>query len=245
LIFVFRPLKNRLSIQGNQCLVVMENTENRIIESWALNAEAWVASIRKARIASRNLITNDAILKVIKSQHASLVLDAGCGEGWLTRALAGGEIEVIGFDGSAALIEAAKSSCSGMFKVMSYEEFVSSPLQVGRNFDAVVFNFALLSSNIVPILRAATAIMSEAGSVIIQTLHPFNIQEGESYASGWREEHFRGMGDEYRASMPWYFRTFSDWMAVVREAGLRVENMEEPLHPDTGRPASLVLVLRR
>ena len=42
--------------------------------------------------------------------------------------------------------------------------------------------------------------------------------------------------------MPWYFRTMAGWHAALAHAGLRLERVEEPLHPDTRRPLSLLLV---
>lgn len=222
----------------------MQDVDQKIVESWELNAEAWAESIREARIASRNLVTNQAIVNMVKARQPARVLDAGCGEGWLVRALAAEGIEITGFDGSASLIEAAKKVQPGRFQVLSYGEFVKGPEQMGHDFDVVVFNFALLSSEIEHILRAAASILHEEGVIIIQTLHPFHIPEGKSYAAGWCEEHFKGMGEGYRASMPWYYRTFSDWLRVAQEAGLNTDKIEEPLHPETGRPASLILQLK-
>lgn len=223
----------------------MHHLDQKILESWEQNASAWEKSIREERIASRNLVTNGAILRVVRDCRPSRVLDAGCGEGWLSRMLSAEGIDSIGFDGSAALIEAAKNEGSGQFKVLSYDQFMAAPEQVGSNFDVVVFNFALLSANIAPVLKAAAAVLNEGGVVIVQTLHPFHVPEGKSYASEWCEEHFSGMGEGYRAAMPWFFRTFGDWLAVVQDAGLTIKKIEEPLHPDTGRPASLILVLSR
>ena len=223
----------------------MQNANQRIVESWELNANAWAESIREARIASRNLVTNRAILDMVKARHPTRVLDAGCGEGWLVRALSADGIEITGFDGSASLIEAAKKVQPGRFQVFSYSDFVAAPEQLGRDFDVVVFNFALLSSDIEPILRAAGSILHVEGVIIIQTLHPFHIPEGKNYTTGWCEEHFKGMGEGYRASMPWYYRTFGGWLRVVQEAGLKTDKIEEPVHPETGRPASLILQLNR
>ena len=44
--------------------------------------------------------------------------------------------------------------------------------------------------------------------------------------------------------MPWYYRTLESWVAVVRRAGYVIDEMREPVHPETGRPLSLLLVLR-
>jgi hypothetical protein len=52
------------------------------------------------------------------------------------------------------------------------------------------------------------------------------------------------MGDQFTASMPYYFRTFSRWVEELSAAGFSVLRCREPLHPETGRPLSLLLVAR-
>jgi|APTNR8051073442_1049403.scaffolds.fasta_scaffold00330_32 hypothetical protein len=45
--------------------------------------------------------------------------------------------------------------------------------------------------------------------------------------------------------MPWYFRTLASWLEAVQTSGLTLESLREPLHPETGRPASLILVAKK
>jgi hypothetical protein len=42
--------------------------------------------------------------------------------------------------------------------------------------------------------------------------------------------------------MPWYFRTLESWFGALEAAGLRVVSLREPVHPETGRPVSLLMV---
>ncbi len=219
----------------------MNDPERQLSESWDINAEAWTQSVREGRIESRRLVTDQAIVDAVLALKPACVLDAGCGEGWLARRLAEEGIQATGFDSSAALVERAKEAGGGRFLVCSYEQFCADPGIVGEGYDAVVFNFALLSEDVTPVLRAAASILTPGGNILIQTLHPYNLPEGERYADGWREERFSGMGDGYRAAMPWYYRTMGGWLAQIHAAGLQLTGMREPAHPATGRPGSLVL----
>lgn len=63
-------------------------TDAKIVESWQNNAEAWTAAVRERRIESRTLVTDRAIVDAVLSRSPRHVLDIGCGEGWLGRALA-------------------------------------------------------------------------------------------------------------------------------------------------------------
>jgi 2-polyprenyl-3-methyl-5-hydroxy-6-metoxy-1,4-benzoquinol methylase len=223
----------------------MKPLEQHLEESWIINAAAWTESVRSGQIASRRLVTDQAIIDAVLALQPAKVLDAGCGEGWLSRRLSAEGISVTGFDSSAPLIEAAAALGGGDFRVLSYARFEAEPGQAGSGFDVVVFNFALLSEHIDGLLRAAAAILQPGGRIVIQTLHPFYTGNISQYAEGWREESFQGMGSGYRSTMPWYYRTFGAWLGVVKTAGLHVESMAEPVHPETGLPASLLLTLAR
>ena len=58
-----------------------------IVDSWHKNASPWTDAVRGNQIESRALITNRAIIEAVLSRSPRTVLDIGCGEGWLVRAL--------------------------------------------------------------------------------------------------------------------------------------------------------------
>lgn len=216
--------------------------DKKIAESWQQNADAWTHAVRDQRIESRRLGTDDAVITAVRNYDPRTVLDAGCGEGWLARRLAEQGIEVTGFDGSAPLVEQAIAAGRGTFVQYSYDDFIAAPDKLGSSFDVIVFNFSLFTADIVPTLRAARSI---ARAIVIQTIHPFNDAEGESYIDGWRVENFVSMGPEFTKPMPWYFRTMQTWINSVTDAGFDAITLHEPVHPETGRPLSLLITARR
>ncbi len=220
------------------------NNPERIIQSWHDNAAAWTTAVQENKIASRKLVTNRAILEVVLFEDPYKVLDAGCGEGWLCRELAAQGIDVIGIDVSEALIEVATRMGAGTFLTLGYEAFVQNPELAGSGYNCIVFNFSLLDAAIAEVLSAARTVLAPGGCVVIQTVHPFTACGDAPYEDGWREEHFTSFGGLFPTSMPWYFRTMGTWLSTLSEAGFVLDKLEEPLHPETGRPASLILVGR-
>lgn len=198
--------------------------------------------MREGRIPSRRAGTDDAVLSAVLEHSPRRVLDAGCGEGWLARRMAESGIDVVGFDGSLPLIEKAQSAGGAQFQHLSYDDFVAAPTRVGTHFDVVVFNFSLFTADIVPTLHAARDTLHRGGTLIVQTVHPFNDAEGHPYHDGWREENFATMGGEFTTVMPWFFRTMATWVNAVIAAGYRLEELREPVNEATGKPLSLVII---
>jgi 2-polyprenyl-3-methyl-5-hydroxy-6-metoxy-1,4-benzoquinol methylase len=220
----------------------MTAKQSQLIErSWNANADAWTDAVRAQRIESRRVATDKAIVEAVLARSPRRVLDVGCGEGWLCRVLIGSGVETVGIDGSARLIEAARSAGGGRYEVVNYETFAQTPQALGT-FDAIVCNFALLERTIEPLLLATGEALNTKGKLLIQTLHPWLAAGGEPYADGWRNETFAALGDDFREPMPWYFRTLQSWFATLHDSGYIVQSLSEPRHPQTLHPLSLLLV---
>ncbi len=221
------------------------NPDDRLVASWDANALAWTTAVREQRIPSRRAGTDAAILNACARSRAGTVLDLGCGEGWLARALADAGRRVLGIDASAALIAQARahdvSDGRACYETISYERLIADVTSAAGPFDLIVGNFALLGDPLVPLLQALALRLAPAGQLLIQTVHPVVAVGEGAYANGWREETFQGFGVPFPSTMPWYFRTLGSWIAELNAAGLFVTAIEEPMHPDSGRPLSLLL----
>ncbi len=220
-----------------------------VLQSWQDNAVPWTDSVREAKIASRTLVTNQAIVDAILSFEPQRVLDLGCGEGWLSWQLAARHISVLGVDAIATLIEAAEKFIKPghpppQFRVLPYTE-VPQELQ-GETFDLIVCNFSLLDrDDVTRLLGAIPKLLTHDGVFLIQTLHPEFIGSPESRMDGWRSESWQGMGDGFRGQAPWYYRTLASWRSLFTASQLLLCETLEPIHPVTGLPASIIFVLQR
>lgn len=210
-----------------------------LAQSWVSNADAWTAAVRGGDIESRRRVTDRAIVEAVLANQPGRVLDLGCGEGWLVRALAKHGVEGVGIDGSANLIAAARSSGGGTFHVCTYEELADKAGDIGRGFDVISANFAILHEEVSALLQTLRQLLAPRGKLVIQTLHPWSA--GGRYCDGWREEDFGSFQGEWQP-MPWYFRTLGSWLALLRECGYSVTDLVEPVHPDTQLPVSLLII---
>ncbi|WP_420231439.1 class I SAM-dependent methyltransferase [Pseudomonas sp. ABY48] len=218
----------------------MSSSETTLLQSWHHNAQSWIEAIRTGAIESRLTVTDQAMLLAVQSRQPERVLDLGCGEGWLLRALAERGIEAVGVDGDATLVEAARAAGSSPVHLASYEALVESKVDVGNGYDLICANFALLHQDIIPLLAAMSARLSPGGALVVQTLHPWTVAAGD-YQDGWREETFDGFKGQWR-TMPWYFRTLSSWFNALDMAGFRLVGLQEPQHPQSPVPQSLLLM---
>ena len=190
-----------------------DDETERLRRSWVANADAWTDAVREQRIESRRVATDAAIVEAVLAQTPRTVLDLGCGEGWLARALAKHGIAVTGVDASPSLIEAARELGGGEFVVAAYDSLPPGP------YDLTVANFSLLEEQLAPVLRALPS-----ARLIVQTVHPGAFGDED----GWRVETFASMEGEWREPMPWYFRTRASWARLFAQSGWGVEEVREP-----------------
>jgi len=219
-------------------------SDAKIVDSWRRNATPWTAAVRDNQIESRVLVTNQAVVDAVLARSPRSVLDVGCGEGWLVRALAARGIAALGVDVVPDLIDQARRAGGGEFRVASYEAIAAG--EIDRRFDVVVANFSLIGRESVDALVTRTpSLLNPSGAVIVQTLHPVVAGGDLPYEEGWREGSWTGFGDDFSDPAPWYFRTIQGWVRLVVGSGLRLVEVREPLHPATRRPASIIFVAEK
>lgn len=217
-------------------------SDDRIVSSWHRNAAPWSTAVRDGQIESRRLVTDQAVLAAVRACAPRSVLDIGCGEGWLARALTADGMRVIGVDVVPALVEAAqRADAGGDYRVASYEAIAAGALDV--SVDLAVANFSLIGEGAVAALvRRVPSLLASGGHLIVQTLHPATARGEHPYVDGWRPGSWVGFGPEFTDPAPWYFRTVESWVALLVQGGFVLRALREPLHPHTGLPASLLLV---
>ncbi len=222
--------------------MAMPMHEDAILRAWHQNAGPWADAVRERRIESRRLITDRAIVEAALARAPRRAVDLGCGEGWLARALAARGVDVLGVDAVPALVDAARAQGGGRFEAMTYAEIGAGRLKAKA--DVVVCNFSLLGqASTEAVLAAVPALLETGGVLLVQTLHPLVACGELPYRDGWREGSWAGCGEGFGEAAPWYFRTLGGWLDTFTASGLQLLRIEEPLHPDSGRPASILFAL--
>jgi 2-polyprenyl-3-methyl-5-hydroxy-6-metoxy-1,4-benzoquinol methylase len=220
------------------------NQRQAIIESWKENAGNWIATIDNSEIESRRLCTNNAILETILAYSCTTLLDIGCGEGWLTRALRKNGRQSYGVDVVPAFIQHAIEKEGPYYQLHSYEDLSAGVTLPLAAFDAIVINFALIDKeDTESLVKALHKYLVTEGKVFIQTLHSSAVDEGTT--SGWKEGSWIGMKRDFTSPYQWYYRTMEDWIMLFRNAGLTIVEIKEPVHPQTKRPLSTIFVLQK
>lgn len=212
----------------------------QIASSWTDNADAWTKVVRDGLIPSRLAGTDHAIVSACTSLESGPILDVGCGEGWLVRELGVRGLAATGIDISPTLIAHARTLGGGTFDVVTYDQLARDHAVAPGPWRGIVCNFALLGEPVHPLLSALRRRLAPGGSLLIQTVHSWSAKGDGPYRSEWRTESFDSFAVPFPTAMPWFYRTLGSWFREFELAGLRATRIDEPLHPTTGAPLSLL-----
>lgn len=215
--------------------------EENIIASWKKNVAPWISAVQNDEIESRVKITNNAIFEAVVTRKPLTVLDIGCGEGWLVRALESAGIRCTGIDAISEFIAFARENGPGQFIQIGYENLSHETLQ--ETFDVVVCNFSLLGDESVETLfNNIPSILAPHGALIVQTVHPI-VGCGElAYKDGWRDGSWAGFNKRFCEPAPWYFRTIQSWTALFNRNNFEILSVVEPINNKTNTQASILFV---
>ena len=219
------------------------NTE--IKSSWKKNAEEWIKAIQNETIASRQF-TNKAILNTIKNSSCDDVVDIGCGEGWLSRALKQINISATGIDSNHRLIGEAKKHDASNYFVLSFEDIIEGKPLPNAPFEAAIFNFCIyFKSELKPLLKQTLNSVVSNGFILIQTVHPFFlIQNKLDYKSQWIHDSWKGLPGKFKDGHSWYARTFEDWFGVLSSLSNTELSVQEVLN-DEQIPVSVIFKIKK
>jgi 2-polyprenyl-3-methyl-5-hydroxy-6-metoxy-1,4-benzoquinol methylase len=212
---------------------------------WDTNASFWVQIIREHRDRYRNELTNPAMLNAVGDAARLTILDAGCGEGYLSRILAQDGAVVTGVDSSARLIEAARTqnlydAISVTFDIATVDELPYAD----NTFDLVICNHLIsdLRDPGGPIKEFAR-ILRSSGRIIILMLHPcfYNKHAERDQATNGLiassyfetrsiEQTFEVDGLTSPVANTAWFRPLEYYTEELRKSGFAITSLTEP-HP--------------
>lgn len=164
------------------------------------------------------------------------VLDLGCGDGWLSRLMAEAGATVLGIDGSARLLEHARSRHPGV-EFMQADLAYGVPAHIRQRFDRIVSLMVLMD---IPVLdqlfKDVSQRLADTGRFIFVILHPCFFQykiHFDEVAQVW----YRKVTN-YQDPQVWridsfgghnhYHRNLTYYADLLRANGLAVTRLYEP-----------------
>ena len=209
------------------------------------NAEFWIHVIRERLDIYRTELTHHAILGALDPQPGETIVDAGCGEGWLSRASAQKGADVVGVDLCPEFIEAARSASNGQVNHPSYELGDVRDLPVADKFaDVVVSNHVL---NDIPdpdtAIKEFARVLRDHGRLVILLLHPCfytaqaeRVEHAQPFLAGEYfnqrivRQPFKIAGITSPAETVTYVYPLEFYFSALTQAGFAVTKLSEP-HP--------------
>lgn len=213
------------------------------------------ASGERGDLWHRALI-DPTLLRVVGPVRRLRVLDLACGNGYLARSFAArGASSVVAVDASAATLRFALRREKRRPRGVVYRRADASALPFPRaSFDLVVANMALMDiADAHGAVREAARVLAPGGRFVFSISHPcfdvdlesvWLLERGFEAGVGYRTAVYRkvrGYRRERSTLVPWilgggkvvrtrsYHRTLATYVRYLREAGLVLVRMEEPL----------------
>jgi ubiquinone/menaquinone biosynthesis C-methylase UbiE len=215
-------------------------------ESWEQNANEWITL--RAQDSNRRFIVDPALWSLLGDVSGLSVLDAGCGNGYLTRILATKGANAVGIDYSKTFIKYCRKSEEEMNLGCKFYEASITKMNdfKSQSFDLVVSNIVM-----VDVLDYKTAfkeiarVLKDDGRFIWSNVHPvFGRTAGAINVrlprdSPRNESRYLKMIDRYYDSggelLIWmtkpiwqFIRTLEEYSKALKNAGFVISQILEP-----------------
>ncbi|MFF3926593.1 class I SAM-dependent methyltransferase [Paenibacillus lactis] len=213
------------------------------IKRWDQYAEEMGKSYTDDGDLNRRFLLNPVIFKLIGKISGKFILDAGCGEGYLSRLLSRqGAQKVVGVDYSKKMVEVAKRK-TPKGSIIEYKHGSCEELNFLSDncFDVVVSNMVIHDlANHENAFKEIYRVLVNNGTFVFSILHPcfdtpnsgwLRNDEGEKLY--WKVKNYFSEGpNEQRSNsdqkLLWFHRTLSSYFNSLRKVGFSVEAIEEP-----------------
>jgi len=215
-------------------------------DAWNAAAHEWAHRIREGMGGRVHL--HDASIDELLPPPRGLTLDVGCGEGRLTRELAGRGYDVVGIDASTALVDEARAADpGGRYEVASIDAL---PFADGAAQLAVCVNVLPHVHDLDAAAAEVARVLVPGGAFVIGTIHPVahagthDEETGELRITDYwdREREAVALGEH---TVHHERRTIEDYLTALLGAGFVLDALREVPGPSGKLPLYLDLLLRR
>lgn len=202
-------------------------------ESWDDHAQEWIEWARGEDADGRadHFFWRFSLPEMLAllPEPGRLTLDLGCGEGRLSRVLAGRGHRVVGVEASPTLARAAIEAEPGI--EVHVADALALPLDDGAA-DLVVASMVLMNlDDLDGAMREVARVLAPGGRLVASIVHPFNSPKAGTYfeAIAYPEERVRG---GLRMTFHDLHRPLEAYAAALDRARLLIESLREPMPSD-------------
>jgi 2-polyprenyl-3-methyl-5-hydroxy-6-metoxy-1,4-benzoquinol methylase len=219
-----------------------------VIKLWDLCAEQYAAKCSKYGDLNKQVLLTPAILGMLDSVEGKHILDAGCGEGFLSRLMAEQGACVTAVDYSVRPLEIAAERTADGLRI----DYIPANLESLDMLDDNAFDIVVSCVVIQDVLDYQAAlkemyhVLRPGGTCILAMLHPCFSSDG-GWARNSNGEKLYWKMDKYfherAVKVPWspdsdnrlvYFhRTLTSYFRAITRTGFALEELVEP-HPSQG-----------
>ena len=218
---------------------------NEAIKRWDVNALEYAEGMGEFGDHNKEHVLNPVLFELIGEVDGLDVLDAGCGEGYVSRALAKNGARVVAVDYSKELLTIARTRTPDDADITYTHANVESLDGVAdQAFDMVVSSMVLMDlPDYVSALGEMRRVLKDDGRIVLVIAHPCFTSEGIWHRdeSGkklfWRIDNYfhETARPQYptlkvEGEMHYFHRTLTSYFKAFKTAGLSVDRLVEP-HP--------------
>ncbi|MCM3169878.1 class I SAM-dependent methyltransferase [Peribacillus frigoritolerans] len=212
------------------------------IKRWDSFADTYSANHTEQGDLHKEVFLNPTLLSLMETVRNKNILDAGCGEGYLSRILARSEATVTAVDYSSRMIEIAKGRTPNDL-LIDYRQGNCEDLNSleDKSFDLIVSNMVIQDlANYEKAFQEMYRLLVDGGCFIFSILHPCFVTP----ESGWEktkdgkklhwnvDKYFyegvyeQGLGDKEK--MLFFHRTLTSYINTLIKTGFILECIIEP-----------------
>jgi SAM-dependent methyltransferase len=207
---------------------------------WNRMAADWRIQVGDEGDSNRILNSDPVLWEFAGDVSGRMVLDAGCGTGYLSKKLRDRGAVVTGIDFSERMIEIARAQHPDLdLRVDSCSELATLP---DEHFDLVIANYVLMDTpDLWGTMQAFHRVLKPEGVAVLVFSHPCfpqgrasDAEDGEGMRYCWSFPYFEQSKctdppwAHFTAEFIWFHRPLSDYWKAFTAAGFVVVDFEEP-----------------
>ncbi|MFX1508861.1 MAG: class I SAM-dependent methyltransferase [Promethearchaeota archaeon] len=225
-----------------------------LLNQWQANAKVYSELIKGKGTPHHQYILNPCVEKLMGDVHGLRILDAGCGEGYLSRFYAQKGADVVGVDFSQSLVDRSKKLSARLPIEYVQADLCELKEFAAEEFDAVLCNLVLLNLDCLEkSLSEFHRVLQQNGFLVFSVVHPaFNVygpghwqlgkknvktgrREGQffitedyflenEYQARWKTR----AGEDFPQAFSFFHRTIGTYVNTLLRIGFSLTAFEEP-----------------